>query len=1079
MSTGRSKRMIDEDDKEANPICSSVLDRISSFVVSAMPPLVYQLVTFSGWWIVLWMLPLLGDTILPEGAGFALLLLYISSRTAGFVVKLLSPRLPPLLGMLLAGLLLRNIHAAPLSHEVPLLGHSFEWWSLTLRMMALALIMLRAGLGLDLDKLRAMGAITAKLACFPCLAEAASVCLLSGPFLGLPIAWGGLLGFVIAAVSPAVVVPGMLDLQARKYGTNKGIPSMVVAAASFDDVLAIAGFSVCLAIALPSGSSHAHHPLNADTSSVFEAAEHMSKPFATTALGTRVAWLLIKAPIELIGGVLAGILIGLGVGGLPFHGVGTLLHSIAVIGAGLLCVFGGRTVDFGGGGVLATVVLGCVASRCWGAKLRQPVQAHVNSLWNLAQPMLFGLLGSSVNLRVIEEDQLRGGVGLLVCAILVRLIVTRLVTIPCMMPYFCVRPASSSSLTATEAKFVCIAWLPKATVQAAVGSMALDKVMELGLEQVQEERAKLVLTLSVLVILMTAPLGAIGIAIAGPKLLTHDEEEVGPPASEVTIISVDSSSSQPQLDPTPTTNTATGEVVKRALISVDEASRISNHDRENGNTELGANRTVNGSDEATRIGADPLVITQTGDAIASDLSVSRWGTADAAIGLILSAQVGTMIRYGLTVFSMRSIYDFDAGSPLYPGLLANIVGCFLFGLLSDGTTAAHLLGAPTVHKHHTGQSANQVAEGTISADMMKEQSPTNMVSMSSVLLQEEALAVMPGIGSNFGMVLLILRIGLCSSITSLSQWNQAMVRLITVGAWRGAFLGYFLGAALIWLAIDLGQRASLFFYLNSSEADVSRISSRARAVAIFCQAHIRSLRCSAIAVLLLSSLLQGVALLLPGRFLGFTSESTTLHQLCMGLLTVPFGVLLRWWLSRFNAWSIKDLDFPLGTFLANVLGCAVCGFVLAMVDDKDGDLTTDIPDKLESVEVLSYDVSRALGLGFCSTLTTGALFAAEVVERFKTKLRDDLTDVTNGKTMHSIKSFTGTNEEGHKRKVPAHTCSCTAGLMYLFMTLGACCFSAIGTYTTIHNCDEKNSWCHTRENAVWLAMWGFNANKTA
>ena len=80
-----------------------------------------------------------------------------------------------------------------------------------------------------------------RLAVLPCCTEALAVAALSGPLLGLPWQWGGTLGFVLAAVSPAVVVPGMLSLQERGYGTGKGIPTLVMAAASFDDVIAISG----------------------------------------------------------------------------------------------------------------------------------------------------------------------------------------------------------------------------------------------------------------------------------------------------------------------------------------------------------------------------------------------------------------------------------------------------------------------------------------------------------------------------------------------------------------------------------------------------------------------------------------------------------------------------------------------------------------------------------------------------------------------------------------------------------------------------------------------------------------------
>jgi NhaP-type Na+/H+ or K+/H+ antiporter len=243
---------------------------------------------------------LLGKTMLPGGAGWSLALLYLCSTVAGKLVPLVSKRLPPLLGMLAVGLLLRNVPGGALDSRELLLGEEFAWWSRWLRAAALAVIMLRAGLGLDLDKLRTLGLATARLAFLPCLAEALTALALAQPLLDLPPQWGGTLGFVLAAVSPAVVVPGMLDLGSRGYGVSKGVPTMVVAAASFDDVLCIAGFGVCLALA------DAH-----------EAARSPSAPTNTSGLSggassddVPIAWLVLKAPTELLCGILYGWIAG-------------------------------------------------------------------------------------------------------------------------------------------------------------------------------------------------------------------------------------------------------------------------------------------------------------------------------------------------------------------------------------------------------------------------------------------------------------------------------------------------------------------------------------------------------------------------------------------------------------------------------------------------------------------------------------------------------------------------------------------------------------------------------------------------
>ena len=168
--------------------------------------------------------------------------------------------------------------------------------------------MLRAGLGIDGAKLRALGLATVRLAVLPCTAEALSIAALSGPLLGLPLAWGGTLGFVIAAVSPAVVVPGMLDLGARGYGVAKGVPTMVVAAASFDDVLAIAAFGICLTLAA-GGEASALAPgvqaSNVGANQSFTANTSLAAvvpPMSSGGADVPLAWLVLSPFVELLAG---------------------------------------------------------------------------------------------------------------------------------------------------------------------------------------------------------------------------------------------------------------------------------------------------------------------------------------------------------------------------------------------------------------------------------------------------------------------------------------------------------------------------------------------------------------------------------------------------------------------------------------------------------------------------------------------------------------------------------------------------------------------------------------------------------
>jgi NhaP-type Na+/H+ or K+/H+ antiporter len=170
------------------------------------------------WWAVLWLL--FGKTMLPGGTGFALAAVCVIADASGQALqRFVSSRLPQLLGMLWAGLALSSANpagpAGPLGATDLLLGETFEWWSSKIRACALAVIMLRAGLGLNLAKLRSLGWVALRLSFLPCLAEALTIAALAGPLLELPAAWALAFGFLLAAISPSVTVPGMLSLQER------------------------------------------------------------------------------------------------------------------------------------------------------------------------------------------------------------------------------------------------------------------------------------------------------------------------------------------------------------------------------------------------------------------------------------------------------------------------------------------------------------------------------------------------------------------------------------------------------------------------------------------------------------------------------------------------------------------------------------------------------------------------------------------------------------------------------------------------------------------------------------------------
>ena len=394
----------------------------------------------------------------------ALGLLVASATVGGAAARRVG--LPPLLGMLLGGLVVGNLPGAPLA-GLP------DTWSVGLRLSALAIILLRAGLGLDLAALRRLPGPFLRLAFLPNLFEATTVAVVAMMLLELPLVWGLLLGFVVAAVSPAVVVPSLLDLQARGYGVKKGIPTVILAAASFDDVLSITGFGLTASLIFGAG--------------------------AEGSLTTN----LLRAPVELAGGLAVGLAAGwvctrLG-GGSSRLRVGLLLVF------GLAAVFGGWRIGLAGGGGLATMTMGAVTARVWGDETI-PVAATLARFWAVAQPFLFGLIGAAVALSVIEPGYIWSGLIILGVGLAVRLSVGFL-------------SVAGGGFTTNERLFVALAWIPKATVQAAIGGLALDLARQGNEGADVIAYGNQVLTIAVLAIIVTAPIGALAIAWTGPRWL--------------------------------------------------------------------------------------------------------------------------------------------------------------------------------------------------------------------------------------------------------------------------------------------------------------------------------------------------------------------------------------------------------------------------------------------------------------------------------------------------------------------------------------------------------------------------------
>ncbi|XP_004612788.2 sodium/hydrogen exchanger 9B2 [Sorex araneus] len=470
---GRSLLGSHEKQPQGLPATSSRRQRLRAAL--AWPPhgLLARLVTNAAMavllWAVLWSVA--AQEGLPGGNLFGVLMVLYGAIAGGRLLRLLRlPALPPppaLLGMLLASFLLRNVPA--LSDSI----HVEPRWSSALRSVALAVILVRAGLGLDSKALRKLKGVCVRLSAGPCLVEACTSALLAHFLLALPWPWAFLLGFVLGAVSPAVVVPSMLLLQGDGYGVEQGVPTLLMAAGSFDDILAITGFNTCLGMAFSTGS---------------------------TTLS------MLRGVLEIVLGLAAGSLSGLFIQYFPSRDQGRLAWKRASLALGLsvLAIFSSVRFGFPGSGGLCTLVLAFLAGRGW-ADQKAEVEKIIAVVWEVFQPLLFGLIGSEVSIASLRPETVGLCVAILSSAALIRILTTFLMV-------------CFAGFNLKEKIFISFAWLPKATVQAAIGSVALDTARARGQTQL-EEYGMDVLTAAFLAILLTAPLGSLLISLLGPRLL--------------------------------------------------------------------------------------------------------------------------------------------------------------------------------------------------------------------------------------------------------------------------------------------------------------------------------------------------------------------------------------------------------------------------------------------------------------------------------------------------------------------------------------------------------------------------------
>nr|XP_025146145.1 sodium/hydrogen exchanger 9B1 isoform X5 [Bubalus bubalis] len=367
-------------------------------------------------WCVGWAFS--GPEVLPNGSLFGLLVIFYCALIGGKLLEVIRlpsvPEIPPLLGMLLAGFAVRNV---PFLSDITYISNEL---SSTLRNTALTIILMRAGLGLDPQALKNLKRVCLRLSMGPCLMEACSTAVISHFLMNFPWQWGFLLGFVVSAVSPAVVVPSMLHLQEKGYGVEKGIPTLLIAASSLDDILAITGFNACFSIVFSSGNISSN---------------------------------ILSSLRDVILGVLLGIVLGMFARHFPGSDQGKLevKRAFLILSMCISAVLGSHRFGMNTAGGLCALVLSLTAGTGW-SKEKVRVQKIIGTAWDIFQPLLFGLVGAEVSVVSLKSNAIGLSVGTMSLALLIRISFTFVLM-------------SCAGFNFKEKIFIALSWMPKATVQ--------------------------------------------------------------------------------------------------------------------------------------------------------------------------------------------------------------------------------------------------------------------------------------------------------------------------------------------------------------------------------------------------------------------------------------------------------------------------------------------------------------------------------------------------------------------------------------------------------------------------------------
>lgn len=384
--------------------------------------------------------------------------IFLMAMSLSFIFKKL--KVPSLLAYIITGILLGP-------YVLNIIDNSILNISSELRQIALIIILIRAGITLNIEDLKKVGR-PAILMCFlPACFEMIGMCLLAPKFLGISLLEAAIMGAVISAVSPAVIVPKMIKLIEDGYGKKNSIPQLILAGASVDDVFVIVMFTA----------------------------------FTGLATGNGIAiWQFVNIPISIVLGIVLGLIVGFILIKLfkRIHMRDTVKVVILLSMSFIFVTLENWLKEIISiSGLIAVMSMGIMINRKYSI-LAKRITGKFAKLWVVAEIMLFVLVGASVNINYALNAGVKT-VILILCVLLFRM----LGVFVCLL---------KTKLSNKEKIFCMIAYIPKATVQAAIGGVPLAMGLDCG---------EIVLTVAVIAILITATLGAFGIDFTYKKLLDN------------------------------------------------------------------------------------------------------------------------------------------------------------------------------------------------------------------------------------------------------------------------------------------------------------------------------------------------------------------------------------------------------------------------------------------------------------------------------------------------------------------------------------------------------------------------------